>query len=36
MTTIANQFGMQEALKQLGIQAENQGTSTGNEWFSNG
>ncbi len=36
MTTIANQFGMQEALQQLGIQAENQGTSTGNEWFSNG
>jgi aldehyde dehydrogenase (NAD+) len=36
MTTIANQFGMQEALKQLGIQAENHGTSTGNEWFSNG
>jgi aldehyde dehydrogenase (NAD+) len=36
MTTIANQFGMQEALQKLGIQAENQGTSTGNQWFSNG
>jgi aldehyde dehydrogenase (NAD+) len=33
MTTIANQFGMQEALEKLGIQAENLGTSTGNEWF---
>jgi len=36
MTTIANQFGMQEALKELGIQAENQGTSTGNTWFAGG
>jgi aldehyde dehydrogenase (NAD+) len=36
MTTIADQFGMQEALKELGIQAENQGTSTGNSWFANG
>jgi aldehyde dehydrogenase (NAD+) len=36
MTTIANQFGMQEALKELGIQAENQGTSTGNLSFANG
>ena len=36
MTTIANQFGMKEALQELGIHAENQGTSTGNEWFANG
>lgn len=36
MTTIANEFGMQEALQKLGVKAENQGTSTGNEWFSNG
>jgi aldehyde dehydrogenase (NAD+) len=36
MTTIANQFGMQEALKELGIQAENQGTSTGNLSFGSG
>ena len=36
MTTVANQFGMQEALKELGIQAVNQGTSTGNTWFAGG
>ena len=36
MSTIAQQFGMQEALAQLGVKAINEGTSTGNEWFSNG
>ena len=36
MTTVANQFGMQEALNELGIQAVNQGTSTGNTWFAGG
>lgn len=29
-------FGIEEALKQLGIQEVNEGTSTGNNWFSNG
>ncbi len=36
MSTIAEQFGMTEALEQLGIQSVNEGTSTGNNWFSNG
>ncbi|NBL65450.1 aldehyde dehydrogenase family protein [Flavobacterium sp. NST-5] len=36
MATIANQFGMQEALQQLGLKDINEGTSTGNSWFSNG
>ena len=36
MTTIAEQFGMTEALKQLGIQPVNVGNSTGNHHFSNG
>jgi aldehyde dehydrogenase (NAD+) len=36
MSTIATQFGIPEALKALGIQSENSGTSTGNQWFSNG
>src|SRR6478609_6552286 len=36
MTTIANQFGMKEALAQLGIKAINEGTSTGINHFSNG
>lgn len=36
MTTIANQFGMNEALAQLGIHAINEGTSTGVNHFSNG
>lgn len=36
MATTANQFGMQEALHQLGIKEINEGTSTGNSWFSNG
>jgi len=36
MATIAEQFGMTEALKQLGVKEINEGTSTGNSWFSNG
>ena len=36
MITIANQFGMKEALVQLGIKAINEGTSTGIHHFSNG
>ena len=36
MSTIAQQFGMTEALAQLGVKAVNEGTSTGSEWFSNG
>ena len=36
MSTIAQQFGMTEALKQLGIAEINQGTSTGLNHFSNG
>src|SRR6187402_941600 len=36
MTTIANQFGMKEALTQLGIKTINEGSSTGIKSFSNG
>ncbi|SHI42743.1 L-piperidine-6-carboxylate dehydrogenase [Flavobacterium terrae] len=36
MSTIANQFGMQEALKALGIKEVNDGTSTGSNSFSSG
>jgi len=36
MATIAQQFGMTEALEILGVRAINEGTSTGNHWFSNG
>jgi len=36
MATTANQFGMTEALQQLGIKEINEGTSTGNSWFSSG
>lgn len=36
MSTISQQFGMQEALEILGVKEINQGTSTGSEWFSNG
>ncbi|EAZ96751.1 piperideine-6-carboxylate dehydrogenase [Flavobacteria bacterium BAL38] len=35
-SSVAQQFGMQEALEILGVKAINEGTSTGNEWFSNG
>ena len=36
MTTIAQQFGMTDAMEQLGISAINAGTSTGTNHFSNG
>src|SRR6218665_3103000 len=36
MATIAEQFGMTEALAQLGIKAINEGTSTGQNMFANG
>ena len=36
MATIAHQFGMVEALEILGVKAINEGTSTGNNHFSNG
>lgn len=36
MSSIAQQFGMTEALKKLGIKAINEGTSTGQNHFSNG
>lgn len=36
MATIADQFGMKEALAQLGVKATNEGTSTGINNFSNG
>ncbi|MBS1535415.1 MAG: aldehyde dehydrogenase family protein [Bacteroidetes bacterium] len=36
MSTIAQQFGMTEALEILGIKAINEGTSTGANWFSGG
>jgi aldehyde dehydrogenase (NAD+) len=36
MSTIAQKFGMTEALETLGIKAINEGTSTGNIHFSNG
>jgi len=36
MSTIAQQFGMTEALAILGVKAINEGTSTGNNHFGNG
>jgi aldehyde dehydrogenase (NAD+) len=36
MSTIAQQFGMTEALEILGVKAVNEGTSTGNNHFSSG
>ena len=36
MITIVDQFGMKEALAQLGVQSINEGTSTGINNFSNG
>ena len=36
MSKTAIEFGIQEALKQLGIKDINRGTSTGSNWFSNG
>jgi len=36
MANVAAAFGIENALKKLGIEEINQGTSTGNNWFSNG
>lgn len=36
MATVSNQFGIQQALEQLGIKEVNLGTSTGLESFANG
>lgn len=36
MATVTDQFGIQEALKQLGLEEINNGTSTGSNTFSNG
>ena len=36
MSTIAQQFGITEALQQLGVKEINLGTSTGSDWFANG
>ncbi len=36
MAAIATDFGIQEALRQLGVNPTNQGTSTGSNWFSSG
>ncbi|WP_127140220.1 aldehyde dehydrogenase family protein [Flagellimonas marinaquae] len=36
MSKIATAFGIEEALKELGLNEINNGTSTGKNWFSNG
>ncbi len=36
MQATTTSFGIEEALEQLGIKEVNQGTSTGNKWFSSG
>ncbi len=36
MTAVATDFGMDTALRQLGLHTINNGTSTGSDWFSNG
>ena len=36
MSTVAKDFGMDQALKQLGLKAVNQGTSSGNTWYPGG
>lgn len=36
MQVIADDFGIENALKKLGVQSINAGTSTGSQWFSNG
>ena len=36
MEAVATSFGMDQALKDLGLEAVNQGTSTGSDWFSSG
>ena len=35
-STVAQQFGIVEALEQLGVKEINLGTSTGANWFANG
>ena len=36
MEAVATDFGIKQALEQLGVSAVNEGTSTGSNWFSNG
>ena len=36
MSSIAEKFGINQALKELGVQEINNGTSTGKDWFSSG
>lgn len=36
MSQITDSFGISEVLEQLGIKAQNPGTSTGEQWFSSG
>ena len=36
MEAVATDFGIHDALNKLGVNAVNDGTSTGSEWFSNG
>ncbi len=36
MSTVATSFGIEEALKELGLNETNNGTSTGASWFSSG
>lgn len=36
MSKIAEEFGIKQALKDLGLNEVNNGTSTGEDWFSNG
>ena len=36
MQAVATDFGMDKALKELGVKSINEGTSTGSDWFSNG
>ena len=36
MEAVATDFGIKEALNQLGVKDINEGSSTGSEWFSNG
>ena len=36
MEAIATDFGIEKALKKLGVKEINEGTSTGSKWFSNG
>jgi len=35
-TAVATSFGIEEAMKELGLEQVNQGTSTGENWFSSG